>query len=69
MLLNTRIPLTYLLGKIKLEIVLVVLYAVTVQILDEAGGEEKTLVADPAVAVHPEGEDKGYVMIYVTQIP
>ncbi|WP_298039986.1 hypothetical protein [uncultured Desulfuromonas sp.] len=37
--------------------------------VDEAGGEERTFVTDPAVAPHPAGSDRGYVMVYVTEVP
>lgn len=46
MILNKRIPIRYLLGKIKLEILLVTLYAITIQVLDE-----QLRVADLAIPI------------------
>ncbi len=46
MILNKRIPIRYLLGKIKIEILLVTIYAVTIQILDE-----QLRVADLAIPI------------------
>ncbi len=37
--------------------------------LDQGGSQDAQFVADPAVTVHPEGPESGYVMAYVTAIP